>query len=159
MHCAFSYCRYLDYILLMGYDFYGPWSTYTGIHSALFPRDEEVGDQRYENVVRKKRDLHIRILSFPVVILKITTKYFKKYFRILLLLIGLKMVLLRTALCLDFLSMGEASFWPATTRVLEHLFRGRVRQTVTRQISMYFSFFLCKLFTTPPCSTLKLSCS
>ena len=61
---AFSYCRHLDYIMLMSYDFYGPWSTYTGIHSALFPRDEEVGDQRYDNVVRKIRISHTRILSF-----------------------------------------------------------------------------------------------
>ena len=56
----------MDYILLMGYDFHGPWSNHTGIHSALFPRDDEVGDQRYDNVVCKIRELHTRIPSFQL---------------------------------------------------------------------------------------------
>ena len=43
-----------DYIQLMAYDLNGAWANYTGINAPLFPRDDEVGDQIYLNVVSEK---------------------------------------------------------------------------------------------------------
>ena len=35
----------------MAYDLNGAWANYTGINAPLHPRDDEVGDQIYLNVV------------------------------------------------------------------------------------------------------------
>ncbi|KAL8588978.1 hypothetical protein ACOMHN_065760 [Nucella lapillus] len=42
--------RYLDFINLMTYDLHGSWETFTGHHTALYPRASETGDQRHLNV-------------------------------------------------------------------------------------------------------------
>ncbi|XP_025089813.1 probable chitinase 10 [Pomacea canaliculata] len=41
---------YLDFASIMSYDLHGAWETHTGHHTALFPRSDETGDDRYLNV-------------------------------------------------------------------------------------------------------------
>ena len=44
--------RYVDYLLLMTYNYHGSWNPYTGHHSGLFPRSDETGGEREWNQVR-----------------------------------------------------------------------------------------------------------
>jgi len=44
-------CRYVDYVLLMSYNYHGNWNKYTGHHSAMFPRSDEVAGEREWNQV------------------------------------------------------------------------------------------------------------
>lgn len=37
--------RYVDYLLLMAYNYHGSWNDFTGHHSALFPRGDETGQR------------------------------------------------------------------------------------------------------------------
>ena len=47
--------RYMDLVSLMSYDLHGSWEDVTGHNSPLFPNSNETGEQRYLNMVRKKR--------------------------------------------------------------------------------------------------------
>jgi len=44
-------CRYVDYMLLMTYNYHGSWNEFTGHHSAMFPRSDEVAAEREWNQV------------------------------------------------------------------------------------------------------------
>ena len=44
-------CRYVDYMLLMTYNYHGNWNEFTGHHSAMFPRSDEVASEREWNQV------------------------------------------------------------------------------------------------------------
>lgn len=46
-----GFLRYLDFASIMSYDLHGAWETHTGHHTALYPRSDETGDDRYLNVV------------------------------------------------------------------------------------------------------------
>ena len=48
----FFFLRELDFINLMTYDLHGAWEDFTGHNSPLYPRDDEVDDQAYLNIVR-----------------------------------------------------------------------------------------------------------
>ncbi|XP_051891033.1 chitinase-3-like protein 1 [Pristis pectinata] len=41
--------KHLDFIGVMTFDFNGPWNTFTGHNSPLYPRGDEVGDSMYYN--------------------------------------------------------------------------------------------------------------
>jgi len=43
--------RYVDYMLLMTYNYHGNWNEFTGHHSAMFPRSDEVAGEREWNQV------------------------------------------------------------------------------------------------------------
>lgn len=45
------FCRYVDYLLVMAYNYHGSWNQFTGHHSGLFPRSDEVGGEREWNQV------------------------------------------------------------------------------------------------------------
>ena len=86
------HCRYLDYIQLMAYDLNGAWANYTGINAPLYPRHEEVDDQRYLNVVSNyyKNDV-----KWIFVLNRYTEVFLQIYFRTLLLITGWKKVPLK----------------------------------------------------------------
>jgi len=42
-------CRYVDFMLLMTYNYHGNWNKFTGHHSAMFARSDEVGAEREWN--------------------------------------------------------------------------------------------------------------
>ncbi len=44
-------CRSFDFINLMAYDLNGAWNDHTAHNSPMFPLSQEVGEQRYLNVV------------------------------------------------------------------------------------------------------------
>ena len=44
-------CRYVDYLLVMAYNYHGSWNKFTGHHSGLFPRSDEVAGEREWNQV------------------------------------------------------------------------------------------------------------
>jgi len=43
--------RYVDYMLLMTYNYHGNWNEFTGHHSAVFPRSDELDAERQWNQV------------------------------------------------------------------------------------------------------------
>ena len=43
--------RYVDYLLVMAYNYHGSWNKFTGHHSGLFPRSDEVAGEREWNQV------------------------------------------------------------------------------------------------------------
>ena len=50
----YSFCvlfSYVDYILLMAYNYHGSWNNKTGHHSGLYPRLDERGSEREFNQV------------------------------------------------------------------------------------------------------------
>lgn len=53
---ALSHLRYLDYIHVMTYDFYGPWEGYTGENSPLYKYPTDTGNNAYFNVVSTHTD-------------------------------------------------------------------------------------------------------
>ena len=44
-------CSYVDYMLLMAYNYHGSWNNRTGHHSGLYPRLDEQGAEREFNQV------------------------------------------------------------------------------------------------------------
>jgi len=44
--------RFVDYLLVMAYNYHGSWNKFTGHHSGLFPRSDEVAGEREWNQVR-----------------------------------------------------------------------------------------------------------
>jgi len=50
--------RYVDYLLVMAYNYHGSWNKFTGHHAGLFPRSDEVAGEREWNQVM----LHFSII-------------------------------------------------------------------------------------------------
>ena len=48
---GYDRCRYVDYMLLMTFNYHGSWNEFTGHHSAVHPRSDETGGQREWNQV------------------------------------------------------------------------------------------------------------
>ena len=46
--------RHLDLINVMAYDYHGGWEDKTGHNAPMYPRPDEVGNDRISNVVSKQ---------------------------------------------------------------------------------------------------------
>jgi len=55
-----SICRYVDYLLVMAYNYHGSWNKFTGHHSGLFARSDEVAGEREWNQVTHNLSLLVR---------------------------------------------------------------------------------------------------